>query len=123
MENEWILDEIATGLQKLYLLSLDRTPAAELLSGTAQAWHEALTAGRSWDEERDAPRFRAAFVTLAQTRNTWPAPAHFMEALPRHESKAISYEVKPASRAEAEAAMARIRRILREPLPDEGGST
>jgi len=33
VETDWILDEVATGLQKLYLLSLDRTPAAELLTG------------------------------------------------------------------------------------------
>lgn len=114
MEIDWILDEIATGLQKLYLLSLDRTPAAELLAGTAQAWCEAITTGKRWEESRDLPRFRAAFVTLAQTRTSWPAPMHFLDALPRVELAALSYEVKPASREDAAAAMRRIREMLAE---------
>ena len=114
METDWILDEIATGLQKLYLLSLDHTPAADLLAGTAQAWHEAITANRSYDEARDAPRFRAAFLRLAQTCTSWPAPRHFLDALPRVEQVAVGYEVKPASREEAEAAMARIRGLLKD---------
>ena len=71
-----------TGLQKLACLSLDRTPAAEILTGTAQAWIEALTDGRAWDEERDAARVRRAFVTLARTCRRWPAPAEFVDALP-----------------------------------------
>ena len=112
METDWILDEIATGLQKLYLLSLDHAPAADLLAGTAQAWHEAITARRQYDARRDAARFRAAFLTLAQTRTSWPAPRHFLDALPRVEQASIGYEVKPASREQAEAAMARIRKML-----------
>ena len=99
-------------MQKLYLLSLDHTPAAELLAGTAQAWHEAITADRAYDEARDAPRFRAAFLTLAQTRTNWPAPRHFLDALPRVERAALGYEVKPASREEAAAAIARCRAML-----------
>jgi len=46
------------------------------------AWHEALTARRSWDRDRDTPRVRQAFVTLAATRRQWPAPADFVDALP-----------------------------------------
>ena len=31
METEWLLDEVLNGLQKLFCLSLDRTPAADML--------------------------------------------------------------------------------------------
>jgi hypothetical protein len=112
VETEWLLDLIAEGMQKLFCLGLERTPAAEVIPGTAQAWHEALTAGRKWSEARDTARIRAAFVTLAATRETWPAPRQFLDALPRVEQTAIGYEVKPATRAEAEAAIARCRRLL-----------
>lgn len=89
---------MATGLQKLSCLSLDRTPAAEILSGTAQAWMEAITDGRAWDRNRDAERVATAFRTLARTARRWPAPADFLEALPPvPPPPAIAYERKPAS--------------------------
>ena len=110
--NEWLLDEIATGLQKLACLSLDRTPAAELLTATARVWHEAITDGRAFDEQRDSPRIRQAFRTLAATREQWPAPRHLVEALPKIEQGAIGYEVKPVSRDEAAKRMAEIRAEL-----------
>lgn len=99
------------------MLSLDRTPAAELIAGTARAWLEAVTADNAFDCQRDTPRIRAAFRALAKQRESWPAPRHFIEALPRVEQRALGYEVKPASREEADAAMARIREILGEPMP------
>ena len=84
-----------------------------MIAGTAAAWVEAITTGRQFDEARDRPRFRAAFVTLAQTRESWPAPRHFLDALPRVEQAAIGYEVKPATREQAAAAMARINELLK----------
>jgi hypothetical protein len=53
-----------------------------MISGTAMAWIECLTARRSWDRDRDTARIRQAFVTLAATRRQWPAPADFVDALP-----------------------------------------
>ncbi len=53
-----------------------------MLGGTVAAWQEAICKDRKFVEKRDTPRFRAAFRTLAQTRETWPAPKHFLEALP-----------------------------------------
>lgn len=84
-----------------------------MIAGTAAAWVEAITTGRKFDEARDRPRFRAAFVTLAQTREQWPQPKHFLDALPRVEQVAIGYEVKPATPEQAAAAMARIEAVLR----------
>jgi hypothetical protein len=96
---------------------LDRTPATDLIDGTVMAWHEAITTGRTFDQRRDTDRIRAAFVTLATTRESWPQPKHFLDALPRVEQAALRYEVKPASPQEAAAALARIREMLGEPVP------
>lgn len=68
--------------------SLERTPAAEVLPGTAMTWHESLTFGRVWDEHRDTPRIRAGFVTLARTCRVWPLPAQLIDAMPSHDPQA-----------------------------------
>ncbi len=68
-----------------------------MLTGTAQAWMEAITYGRAWDERRDAERVQAAFRTLGRTMLRWPAPAEFLDALPRiPPPRALSYESKPS---------------------------
>jgi len=68
-------------------LGLDRQPAAEVIvDGTVPTWINTLTTGRQFEEDRDAPRFRAAFVTLAGTCRAWPVPRDFLEALPRIET-------------------------------------
>ena len=112
----WLHDEILDGLSQLLCLSLERTPAADLIAGTAAMWVKTLSAGMAWERERDTPRIRQAFVTLAQTRTHWPAPLHFREALPEVEVKALGYDVKPVSREESLAILARLQRELGEPL-------
>lgn len=97
---------------------MDRTPATDLIDGTVLTWHEAVTTGRRWERERDTPRIRAAFVTLATTRESWPQPRHFLDALPRVEQQALGYEIKPLSPAEADRRLAEIRKMLDEPMPD-----
>ncbi len=83
MAQDWIVREISSGLQKLILLSLERSPALDVLSrGTLPAWVEAITEGRAFDEQRDAPRFKAAFRTLQGRCTSWPAPREFLEAMP-----------------------------------------
>jgi hypothetical protein len=73
-----------------------------LIEGTVMAWAEVMTSGLRWHQERDTPRIRQAFVTLASTRRTWPAPADFLEALPRHEPlKAIPAHVSDPEKARA----------------------
>jgi hypothetical protein len=70
-------------LQKLILLSLDRSPALDVLTrGTLPAWVEAITEGRQFVEGRDEPRFKAAFRTLQGRCTSWPAPREFLEAMP-----------------------------------------
>lgn len=114
---DWLTRELMTGFQKLLCLGLDRTPATDLIDGTVLAWQEAITTGRTFDQQRDAARIRMAFVTLATTRESWPQPKHFLDALPRIEQAALAYEVKPATKEQAAAALAAIRRVLDEPLP------
>lgn len=84
MQNsDWLQIEVITGLQKLLCLSLEGQPAAETIPGTAAAWLEVLTNGRVYDEARDAPRIREAFVLLASRCRRWPVPADFLEAMPK----------------------------------------
>lgn len=110
--DKWIQSEIMDGLSKLLCLGLDRTPASDMIEGTAMAWCEALTDQRVWDERLDAPRFRKAFVTLAKTRTHWPAPTHFMEALPPREQLALTKQTIPADPERAAAAIAEVQRLL-----------
>lgn len=109
---DWYTSEIIDGLTKLMSLSLERTPAADMVQITAATWIDASTADRSWDQRRDTPRIRAAFSTLARTSLQWPAPRHFLDALPRVEQRAIGYEVKPLPPAEADARLAALRAEL-----------
>ena len=121
METEWLLDEVLNGLQKLFCLSLDRTPAAEMLPGTAQAWLEAITDGKAWEQGRDADRIAAGFCTLARIARRWPAPAEFLDVLPPvADLPAIGYEAKPASPEVAREHAERIRAMLSnvaQPMP------
>lgn len=106
---DWLATELMTGFQKLLCLGLARTPASDLIEGTILAWHEAITAGRAWDQERDTPRIRDAFITLARTRREWPAPADFLEAMPRYSAglRALPKSASDPARAAAEIAKAR----------------
>jgi hypothetical protein len=77
------------------------------------AWAEAITAGRAWGQERDAPRIREAFVTLARTRRQWPAPADFLDAMPKNHGELRALPRKPADPARAAAEIAKAREALR----------
>lgn len=79
----WLQLEILNGLQQLQCLNLEHSPASDVLPGTARAWAQALiTSDRYWERERDTPRVRRAFTTLAANRTHWPAPRHLIEAMP-----------------------------------------
>lgn len=80
---KWFHDEIRRGLAALAVLSLDSTPAMDVLAeATPKVWSAALWPSRAWRQERDTPRLRAAFRQLAATVTRWPAPAHLTAALP-----------------------------------------
>lgn len=108
---EWMVQEIKTGFQKLICLGLDRQPASELLGGTVMAWVDALNCNRVWDQDRDTPRFREAFRTLAASSTRWPAPVDFVAALPAHEpQQALPPPV--CSPEQAKANLAKLQAIL-----------
>src|SRR3546814_17324957 len=77
----WLNDEIRRGLSRLVCLCLDSAPAVDLVEGTAQAWLTALTRGRAWDEQRDAPSVRAAFHTSLATAHRWPLPRDLLASM------------------------------------------
>lgn len=108
-------------MQKMFCLSLDRTPAAEMLPGTAQTWLEAITDGKAWDEGRDADRIAAGFRTLARIARRWPAPAEFLDVVPPvADLPAIGYESKPVTPEQAAANIAKLKAMLggvTEPMP------
>lgn len=83
-----------------------------MLAGTAHAWVEAITDGRTWDQQRDEDRVRKAFVTLSKTVRRWPAPVEFIEALPRPDTQALSKQPIPADPAKAAAAIAEVTQML-----------
>ena len=72
---------------------------------------EAITAGRALEANRDIPRVRQAFATLARVRRSWPSPADFLEAMPPPPVlKALPAKV--SSPASAAAVMAEIERLF-----------
>ncbi len=76
-----------------------------MLPGTANAWTDAITDGKAWDEVLDAPRFRRAFVTLSKIVRRWPAPAEFLEAMPPREQLALTKQTIKADPERAKRAM------------------
>lgn len=88
-------------------------------------WLETITDGRMFEQERDAPRFRAAFRALAADCTHWPAPRDFLERLPRitanatTEHRIVDEAARERSRKAATEAIGKISEMLRlhEPAP------
>lgn len=111
----WFDAAIADGLQRLYALSLPRTPSADVLYGTAAVWVDALWPTRAWDETRDTPRLQTSFVRLCSVAEQWPAPAMLLRYLPE------AQRTQPAlERFWTAEEMEDGRRKLREALRDTG---
>jgi len=80
----WFHNAVVDGVQRLHVLSLQGTPAAETVTLTAQVWIDTLWhTPRSWDEARDLPRLQEAFRTIAGRADRWPAPRAVLDHLPR----------------------------------------
>lgn len=80
---DWFSDAILDGIERLYVLSLARTPSADTIELTHAQWVEVLwDAPVQWDEEVDRPRLQAAFKRLARQVDTWPAPSQLWELMP-----------------------------------------
>ncbi|NII73934.1 hypothetical protein FHW84_002507 [Dyella sp. SG562] len=105
---DWIKHELLTGFQKLLTLGLERQPAGEVIPGTVATWFESITHRRVFHEERDRPRFRAAFIDLAGRMKHWPTPQDFLESMPSFQ------EPRELPRLESEESKARARKAMDE---------
>ena len=74
-----------------------------------------MTDGREFLPERDTARLRAAFRTLANTRESWPAPKHLIGML-----AALSHQTNFAVGCYCEDESRCHRSILRDLLMVEG---
>ena len=110
---DWMKREIGQGLQRLMCLGLERTPAAEVIPLTAAVWLEAVTEGRVWNQELDAPRFKAAFAVLCRQSRAWPLPSGLLDAMPAREQLALTKQPIPADPARAQREMQRVAEMLR----------
>lgn len=98
---------------KLVTLSLDRTPAVDVVVGTAETWMEAICHRREWHEAHDRMRVRQAFTTLAATCTTWPNPKQFLDALPpRMTAKERQQLMSPEELQQQEESRARVNEML-----------
>lgn len=83
---QWLVTEVASGLQRLLVLSLNGAPAAETITATAMVWCDAIRLGGTFrggaEEARDRPRLEQAFRVLAAEVERWPAPRQLLERLP-----------------------------------------
>lgn len=64
------------------LLSLDRTPALDVIGGTVIAWCQTLWPEKAWDEEHDTQRILQGFHQLCRHCEQWPSPKRFLELMP-----------------------------------------
>lgn len=79
---QWLEHIVIDGVQLLLALRLANAPAADTVDATVTAWLIAFMARGHWVEERDGPRFKAAFLRLVSTLDRWPAPKHLLDAMP-----------------------------------------
>lgn len=110
----WLRNAVVDGLQGLLVLRLRGAPATDTVKAVANAW-VAVLANRpiAWDEKLDRERIRQAFLQLAATCEHWPAPATFLDALPRRVPIATPLIDKPRSREIPPEARAALDKFLR----------
>ncbi len=80
----WLEVVVIEGLQMLLTLRLRNAPAHDTITAVLDVWLMAIMSRNPiWFEERDKPRFQAAFLRLAGTLEAWPAPAQLYRELPK----------------------------------------
>ena len=95
---DWLRKAISEGLQALFVLRLKGAPSHDTAKAVASAWTTVIASRPiAWDEQRDRPRIRQAFVTLAATCEYWPAPVTFLQVLPPNEPLGVKQLPKPSS--------------------------
>lgn len=105
---DWFVDAIATGLQRLIVLGLLRAPAAENITVVRDVWVDALwESGEMWEEQMDNHRIDESFKTLTRTCETWPAPKLILAQMP----KRTPLPALPAPKLSREQVVANRRRM------------
>lgn len=79
---KWFAVAIANGVQRLYVLSLDGTPAAATIELTTATWIDTLWPTRGWRAELDETRINEGFRQLALNSERWPVPRQLLLSLP-----------------------------------------
>ena len=98
----WLEVVVIEGLQMLLTLRLRNAPAHDTITAVLDVWLMAIMSRNPiWFEERDKPRFQAAFLRLAGTLEAWPAPAQLYRELPKlPEQRALDAPEPPIPRGE-----------------------
>lgn len=107
----WFRSALIDGLQYLLALRLQGSPAADAIQATGRAWLRACWGMAAWDQEQDAWRIQAAFDLLARTRDTWPAPRHWREAMPSRRPQ-LALPAPALDEAARAANVARVRELV-----------
>lgn len=101
---QWLQDAVLTGLQALLALRLKGSPSMDRLPATASVWITAIQSRPiGWNEKQDLWRIQRAFVDLASSTETWPAPKALLDRLqPRESQNKLDYKtsrtMSPATR-------------------------
>ena len=118
---QWMLFEVAEGLQRMIALSLPGTPAAETVGGKARAWADALWyAPKAWDQGLDAPRIAAAFQGIGYRLDRFPTPKAILEAMPPRPPQPALPEPE-ISEEQRRANLRRMAQIMTEALKNSKG--
>jgi len=102
--DDWFHNEIVTGVQKMYALSLNGAPPAETITLTTSVWVETLAdANINWQQALDAQRIRHTFLKLSRESERWPTPKHFLQHLVKRPSQKNSHEAQYIQRAQQQS--------------------
>lgn len=78
---DWLRSAIADGLAALVALGRDGTPAADVITRTADVWHHVL-AGSCNIEAVDSRRVKEGFSGLIKAVESWPEPKAIWKHMP-----------------------------------------
>ena len=121
MAPQWLKNAVIDGLQALLVLRLRGSPAKDTLPALANLWFATITTRPiTWDEDRDAPRIKKAFLELMATAEHWPAPSAFLGVLPPPPPTyslpgPVDRNMSPETRKMVDDMLAKMRRTRTEP--------
>lgn len=109
---KWFAVAIADGVQRLYVLSLEGTPAAATIELTTATWIDTLWPARNWRAELDETRISEGFRQLTLNSERWPVPRQLLLSLPARLEPLKLNAPSNHKKHVAMAAIARMKEIL-----------